>query len=200
MFKKNFTIAFRSLRKDLSYTATNIVGLSIGITCCLAILAFVKYELSFDSFNTKKDNIYRINYDVTMGGNETVSPSVPVFVGHMIKGKYPEIEDVTRFSPEWVARTIRRGNVFFDEKNFCHADPNFFKIFDFKAVAGDLQTALSKPNTLVITKAMAEKYFGKENPIGQALLFNNKKEFTVAAVMENVPSNSHFTFDFLSSF
>ena len=200
MFKKNFTLAFRSLTKDLSYTATNIVGLSIGITCCLMILAFVKYELSFDSFNTKKDHIYRINYDVTMGGNETLSPSVPAFVGHVIKNKFPEIEDVTRFSPEWVARTIRRGNVIFDEKNFCHADPNFFEIFDFKAIAGDLKTALNKPNTLVITKAMAEKYFGTEDPIGKVLLFNNKKEFVVAAVMENVPSHSHFTFDFLSSF
>jgi putative ABC transport system permease protein len=199
MFKRNLIIAFRSLRKDLPYTITNIVGLSIGITCCLLILSFVKYELSFDSFNSKRDQIYRVNYDVTMGGNETISPSVPVFVGPFIKNKFPEVEDVTRFVPEWTSRTIRHGNVFFDEKNFCYADSNFFKVFDFKSVEGNLQTALNKPNTLVITKDIAKKYFGRTDPIGQTLLFNNKKEFVVSAVMENVPSNSHFTFDFLTS-
>jgi putative ABC transport system permease protein len=200
MFKRNILTAFRSLKNDLPYTITNLAGLTLGITCCLLILSFVNYELSFDSFNTKEDRIYRMNYDITMGGAETVSPSVPVFVAPAVKNKFPEIEDVTRFSPAWSSRTIRHGNVLFDEKNFCYADPNFFKVFNFKALAGNLQTALNKPNTLVITKTMAEKYFGKTNPVGQVLLFNNEKNFIVTAVMEDVPSNSHLTFDFLTSF
>ncbi len=200
MFRKNILIAFRSLRKDLPYTITNLAGLTIGITCCLLILSFVTYELSFDQFHAKKDRIYRVNYDVLMGGNETVSPSVPVFVAPELKKKFPEIEDVTRFSPEWSARTIRHGNVFFDEKNFCYADANFFNVLDFKSVSGNLQTALSKPNTVVITKTIAKKYFGKSDPVGQVLLFNNEKHFVVAAVMEDVPPNSHFSFDFLTSF
>lgn len=200
MFRKNLFIAFRALKKDIPYTISNIVGLSIGITCCLLILSFVKYELSFDNFNKNKEHIYRVNYDVTMGGAQTVSPSVPVFVAPVLKSKFPEVEAVTRFSPEWVPRTIRHDNVVFDENNFCYADPNFFKIFDFKPIAGDLQTALDKPYTLVITQAMAQKYFGKSDPIGQVLLFNNKKQLVVAAVMENVPGNAHFTFDFLTSF
>ena len=200
MFKRNILTAFRSLKKDLSYTITNLVGLAIGITCCMLILSFVKYELSFDQFHTKKDRIYRVNYDILMGGNQTVSPSVPVFVAPELKKKFPEIEDATRFSPEWTARTIRHGNILFDEKNFCYADSNFFKIFDFKAATGNLQTAPNRPNTVVITKSIATKYFGKSNPIGQVLMFNNKKAFTVSAVAENIPSNSHFSFDFLTSF
>ncbi|MBV9962781.1 MAG: ABC transporter permease [Parafilimonas sp.] len=200
MFIRNIATAFRSLKKNPSYTITNLAGLTIGITCCLLILSFVKYELSFDQFHTKKDNIYRVNYDVLMGGSQTISPSVPVFVAPELKKRFPEIEDVTRFSPEWVARTIKHGNIVFDENNFCYADPNFFKIFDFKAAAGNLQTALDKPNTVVITQKVATKYFGKANPIGQVLLFNNKKTFTVSAVAENIPSNSHFSFDFLTSF
>ncbi len=200
MFRRNILTAFRSLKKDLPYTITNLAGLTIGITCCLLILSFVKYELSFDQFHTKKDRIYRVNYDVLMGGNQTVSPSVPVFVAPELKKRFPEIEDATRFSPEWVARTIRHGNVLFDENNFCYADSNFFKIFDFKTASGNLQTALDKPNTVVITKNIARKYFGNSNPIGQVLLFNNKKAFTVSAVAENIPSNSHFSFDFLTSF
>ncbi len=199
MFKKNLVIAFRALKKDLSYTAINAAGLTAGITCCLLILSFVKYELSFDQFHSKKDHIYRVNYDVTMGGNQTVSPSVPVFVAPYLKKKFPEIEDATRFLAAWNSQTIRHENVLFNENGFGYADPNFFKILDFKPIAGDLNTALNKPNTLVITKNIATKYFGKSDPIGQTLQYNNKKEFVVTAVIENVPPNSHFSFDFLTS-
>ncbi len=200
MFKKNFVIAFRSLKKDISYTVTNTVGLTIGITCCLLIFSFVKYEVSFDKYNKNYDRIYRVNYDALVGGNEMVSPSVPVFVGPALKNKFPEIETVTRFEPSWGAQTIKHGNIIFDENNFCYADAAFFKVFSFKAIEGNLQKALDKPNTLVITKDMAKKYFGNADPVGQTLLLNNKKQFVVSAVMENVPPNSHFTFDFLTSF
>src|SRR5215467_5781437 len=107
MFKKNITIALRSLRKDLPFTITNFAGLSIGITCCLLILSFVKYELSFDGFHSEKDRIYRVNYDVLMGGNQIVSPSVPVFVAPELKKRFPEIEDITRFETDWRSNTIR---------------------------------------------------------------------------------------------
>ena len=126
MFKKNILIAFRSLKKDWLYAVTNLTGLAIGITCCLLILSFVYYELSFDSFHNKKDRIYRVNYDVLMGGSESISPSVPVFVGPELKKRFPEIEDATRFLPEWSAKTIRHKNVLFDEEGFCYADANFF--------------------------------------------------------------------------
>lgn len=199
MFRKNLVIAFRSLKKDLPYTITNLAGMTIGITCCLLILSFVRYELSFDQFHAKRDRIFRVNYDVLMGGNQTISPSVPIFVGPEIKKRFPEVEDATRFLPQWQPVTIRHDNVFFDEKDFCYGDPNFFKIFDFKPLAGNLLTALEKPNSIVITKNTANKYFGKSDPIGQVLLLNNKKQFVVTAIVENVPSNSHFTFDLLAS-
>ncbi len=199
MFKKNFIIAIRSLKRNRSYTSANIIGLTIGITCSLLICSFVYYEMSFDTFHKKQDRIYRVNYDVLMGAKETVSPSVPVFVAPQLKKRFPEVEDVTRFLPGWYPQTIRRGNVFFDEKGFAYADPNFFKLFDFKPVSGNLGMALSDPNTLVITKEIAKKYFGQEDPVGKTLLLNNDKEFTVRAVIQNVPSNSHFNFDFVTS-
>jgi len=169
MFKKNITIALRSLRKDLPFTITNLIGLSIGITCCLLILSFVKYELSFDGFHSKKDRIWRVNYDVLMGGNQIISPSVPVFVAPELKKRFPEIEDATRFLTDWRSNTIRHGNVFFEEKKFCYADPSFFKIFDFKPISGNFKTALNSPNMLVITRDMAKKYFGTADPVGQTL-------------------------------
>ena len=200
MLKKNIQIAVRFLRNDLLFTITNLAGLAIGITCCLLILSFVKYELSFDGFHAKKDRIFRVNYDVLMGGNQVISPSVPVFVAPELKKRFPEIEETCRFSTQWGSTTLSHGKVLFDEKKFCYADPAFFKIFDFKPVAGNVMTALSNPNMLVITQDMSRKYFGTTDPIGQVLLFNNKKEFVVKAVIENVPSNSHLSFDFLTSF
>lgn len=199
MLRRNIVIAFRSMKKNLLFALTNLTGLTVGITCCLLILSFVKYELSFDQFHSRKDRIYRVNYDVLMGGNQTISPSVPVFVASELKKRFPEIEDATRFTPEWGASTIRYGNTVFDERGFCYADSNFFRIFDFKAISGNLQTALSTPNTLVITKDIAHKYFGTSDPIGKNIQFNNKKELTVSAVVENLPSNSHFNFSFLTS-
>ncbi len=200
MFRNNIRIAWRSLKKDLSFSITNIAGLAIGITCCLLILSFVLYELSFDGFHAKKDRIYRVNYDVLMGGNQVISPSVPIFVAPELKKRFPEIEDVCRFSTLWRAATLSHGTIVFDEKKFCYADPSFFNIFDFKPIAGDITTALSNPNMLVITKDMAKKYFGTADPIGQSLLLDNKTEYVVKAVIENVPSNSHLSFDFLTSF
>ena len=200
MFKNNIWIAWRSLKKDLSFSIINLAGLVIGITCCLLILSFVLYELSFDGFHSKKDRIYRVNYDVLMGGNQVISPSVPVFVGPELKKKFPEIEEACRFLTMWSPPSVSHGTAIFDEKKFCYADPAFFKIFDFKPIAGDVETALSNPNMLVITKDMAKKYFGAADPIGQPLLLNNKKEYVVKAVVENVPPNSHLSFDFIMSF
>lgn len=199
MLKKNLTIAFRSLKKNLFSSVINLAGLTIGITCCLLIFSFVNYELSFDQFHSRKDHIYRLNYDVLMGGNQQISPSVPVFVGPEVKKRFPEVEDATRFSNEWVPRTIRYKDVFFDETKFAYADPNFFNVLDFKSIQGDPTSALKKPNSLIITKKIADKYFGKENPIGKILTFNNKKDYEVAAVVENIPGNSHFSFNFLTS-
>lgn len=199
MLKHHIMLAFRSLKNSRGYTLLNLTGLVIGLTSCLLIVLYVCHELSFDGFHSNRDRIFRINYDVTMGGVETVSPSVPVFVGPHLKNQFPEIEDATRFSSEWRPRTMRWREVMFDESGFSYADPNFFNVFDFKSLQGDLKTALNRPGTLVITEKMARKYFGNTNPVGERLTFNNKKDYEVVAVMEDVPANSHFTFNFLTS-
>lgn len=192
-------LAFRGLKNNAGYTALNLIGLTIGLAACLLILLYIVHERSFDGFHSKKDRIYRVNYDILMGGAQVVSPSVPVFVGPYLKRTFPEVENMARFSTEWRPRTIRRGDVMFDEPGFAYADPTFLEVLDFKAVQGNLHTALSKPNTLVITQKMAQKYFGDTNPLGQILNFNNQKDYEVVAVMEDVPTNSHFAFNFLTS-
>lgn len=198
MLKNNLRLAFRTLKTNGGYTLLNLAGLSIGLVSCLLIVLYISHELSYDGFHSNKERVFRINYDVMMGEKQVLSPSVPVFVAPQLKNQFPEIEDATRFSSEWRPRTIRHGEIMFDEPGFCYADPNFFKVLDFKAVQGDLSTALSRPNTLVITEKMAQKYFGNASPLGERLNFNNKKDFEITAVVE-VPDNSHFSFNFLTS-
>lgn len=199
MLKNNLLLTFRALQKHFGYTLLNLAGLTIGLTACLLIVLYISHERSFDQFHQYKDRLYRVQYDVLMGGKQIVSPSVPVFVGPELKRRFPEVADMTRFSEEWRPRTMRYKDRIFDELGFAYADPNFFGLFDFKPIEGDLKTALARPNTLVITRSMAEKYFPQENPIGKSLNFNNTKEYEVTAVMEDVPGNSHFTFNFLTS-
>src|SRR5258706_9510275 len=199
MFKNYFITSVRNILRHPVYFFINLIGLAIGITCCTLIMLFVRHELSYDQFHTKKDRIYRVNYDVIMAGKQIVSPSVPVFVGPHLKRLFPEVEEASRFMDSFSPRTIRYETKMFDENNFAWADSNFFKVLDFEVIRGNLKTALSRPGTLVITESAARKYFGDVDPVGKSLTSNNNREYEVTAVIKNVPDNSHFTFDFVTS-
>jgi putative ABC transport system permease protein len=199
MLRNYIIIGLRNIQRNPFYFATNLAGLSIGITCCFLTMLFVQHELSYDQFHAKKERIFRMNYDIVMGGNEIVSPSVPVFVAPHLKKLLPEIEDATRFLAASNPMAVHYGGEMYDEKGFAWADSNFFNVFDFKIIKGNKQTALSKPKTLVISKSLAKKYFGDEDPLGKILVVGNNIAYEVTAVMEDVPANSHFTFDFVTS-
>lgn len=192
-------VILRQTRRNPFYFTLNLVGLTLGITCCLVIALYVKHEMSFDQFHSKAQRIYRVNYDITMGDRQMISPSVPVFVGPHLKSQFPEIEHSVRFLRSYGERTIRYGDKVFDETGFAWADSNYFDVFDFPAVRGDLKRALSKSSTLVISSSMAKKYFGSEDPIGKTMTVNNARDYEVVAVMEDVPSNSTSRFDFMTS-
>lgn len=199
MLRRFFHVALRQSQKNPFYFSLNLLGLTTGIACCLIIFQYVKFEMSFDRFHEKGDRIYRVNYDMTMAGSQTISPSVPVFVGPQMKSQFPEVEASVRYLDGFSERTLSYGDKVFDEPGFSWADSNFFEVFDFNAVQGNLKTALSRPGTLVITQAMARKYFGDEDPLGKTLLVNNTRAYEITAVMEDVPANSHFSFNFLTS-
>lgn len=199
MFKNLVTISLRLIGRNPFYFSLNIFGLTLGISCCIFIASYVMTELSYDGFHSNKDQIYRVNYDVTMNGTQIISPSVPVFVGPKLKSLFPEINESSRFLSDFGSRTIRHDDRLFDESGFAWADSNFFMVFDFKFIKGDPQTALNKPGTLVITQSMAKKYFDEENPIGKTLNSNNNRDYEIVGVIEDIPTNSHFTFDFMTS-
>jgi len=199
MFSKILQVALRQSKRHPFYFGLNLLGLTTGIACCLVIFQYVKFELSFDQFHEKRERIYRVNYDMTMAGSQTISPSVPVFVGPQLKALLPEVEASVRVLDTFGERTIAYGDKVFDEAGFVWADSNFFQVFDFKAVHGNLKTALSKPGKLVMTQSMARKYFGDDDPVGKIITYNNARQFEVTSVIEDVPANSTFKFTFLTS-
>lgn len=206
MFRNYLKIAVRNLLKHRGYSAINVLGLAIGIACFLLILLYVRDELSYDRYHEDADRIYRIA-EIIEGAEE--SASVPFPVGETLVADYPDfVETSTRFfnfqapNVTMVYEDPSGQRVSFTERGFFLADSTLFDVFSFKLLAGDPQTALAQPNTVLITESMATKYFGDENPLGKTLRLEaaNSTDYEVVGILEDVPDNSHFTFGFLGSF
>lgn len=203
MIKNYFSLAFRSIWNNKVYAAINMIGFAVGISACLFILLWIRDEKSFDRFHTKSDRIYRLLVDV----DSRVQPRTPHPLAQQMVIDYPEVEKAVTMSPIWDAGltpaqfSVKYEDIVYDEKRFFSADTTFFEIFDFPFLAGNPRTALKEPMNLVITRDMAIKYFGSvREAIGKSLKINDQSYITVNGVIENVPSNSHFTFDFLVSY
>ncbi len=197
MFKNYIKIAWRNLFKHKGYTFINIFGLAVGIAVCVLIFKFVSHELSYDTFHEKSERTYR----VTMHMEDYSLAITPSMASPTMQEEFPEVETgvrlyhAGRFSPV----VVRHENTAFEERSFGYADSTFFEVFDFELLSGNPETALAQPNTMVISRDIAAKYFGNENPVGKSLIINNDQTFEVTGVMENMPDNSHFQLDFVAS-
>lgn len=200
MLRNYFKIALRNLRKHKGYALMNIAGLATGLACCWMILLFVQDELSFDRFHEHRERIYRVTLHGSMAGNEVKSANSPVPMAAALMSDYPEVVAATRIKPSFNPVLVGHHENQFSEPDVYFVDGNFFDIFSFALIDGNAQTALREPYSVVITEEMAGKYFGRENPIGKVLRFNNQTDFKVTGVVQNVPAQSHFQFDFLASF
>ncbi|HYC27964.1 MAG TPA: FtsX-like permease family protein, partial [Chitinophagaceae bacterium] len=162
---------------------------------------YVLDELSFDKFNTKADRIYRVNSDIVMGGTDLHLPVTPDIMGATLKKDYPEIEEFTRIYNSSGSKLIKKGNEFINEAQVTHADSTLFRVFTLPAIAGNLNTALNEPNTVVITESTAKKYFGNTDAIGKTIETNDNGStlYKVTGVIKDIPRNSHFNFDFIFS-
>jgi len=200
MLKNYFKIALRTLRRYRGYSLINVGGLALGMACCLLILLYVSDELRFDRFHEKADQIYRIErLDLERGtaGNNTAYPVAPAF-----EAAFPEIIHTVRMGRDPVQ--VTREDVSFREERFYWTDSTLFDVFSFSLLRGDPRTALAKTNAVVITEAMAQKYFGTDDPLGQILTVkvydgNRVLPLEVTGVLENVPDHAHLQFDFLAS-
>jgi len=199
MFKNYSKVAFRNLTRQKAFSFINILGLAIGLTVSFLILIYVLDELSYDRYHEQADRIYRIADKGQVGGqllNIAVTPAPWAFA---LKNDYPEIEHVTRIKPPDSRWLIGYGEKKFYERGFFFADSTVFDIFSFSLLRGNSRTALKEPYSLVITESMALKYFGDDDPIGKVLKGDNRYDFKVTGVMQDIPHNTHFRCDFMAS-
>ncbi|MBU7577300.1 MAG: ABC transporter permease, partial [Flavihumibacter sp.] len=199
MLTNHWKIAYRSLVKNKFFTTLNIVGLAAGLTCFLLIMLYVTNELGYDRYHENSDRIYRINSDIVMGGTELNLAVASDPMGELLKKDYPEIEEYTRIYNSSGAKMIKKGSAFLNEPKVAHVDSTYFDVFSAKSVAGDLKNALDEPNTVVLSRSMAEKYFGTTDVIGKNLETNENGStlYKITGVMEDVPKQSHYRPDFL---
>jgi putative ABC transport system permease protein len=198
MLMNYFKIALRNLKNYRAYTAINIVGLAVGLACCIAIMLFVSDELSYDRFNSHADRIYRIHFRAFFNGKDlNFAGSAPPLAPTLVRD-FPEVLAVTRVA-KFSVPAIRYKGKSFNEERFFLADSTFFDVFTVRFAKGDPKSALVQPNGVVITEEMAEKYFGDEDPMGKIINADRTKDYVVTGVVDGFPRNSHFRFDFLGS-
>ncbi|UZR97580.1 ABC transporter permease [Chondrinema litorale] len=189
----------RNLFKNSFISFINIFGLAIGIAASLLVFMHVTHEFSYDGFHKNIDHIYVLKGDMNYGGSTMQANAMSAAFGTALKNDIPEVKEVVRyFYPEKYTVKTEKGEIYY-EKNFRFTDPQILELFSFKLKYGDKKTALSRPNSVILTEATAQKYFADKNPIGEILYLNKDFAFEVTGVIENVPSNSSINFDFLAS-
>jgi len=191
-------VAFRNFRKHKSYSFINISGLAIGMACCMLIMLWVQDELNYERFNEHIDDMFCV-VEYPPENPKSCSASIPAPVIPHLVDKYADVKHASRFMASYRRLFSYEGNNLFED-NGGFADPELFDVFSFKAVLSDPKAALTDPNTIVLTKSMAAKYFGPENPLGKTIKLENRYVFSVGAVIEDIPHNSSIRFDYLIPF
>lgn len=199
MLQNYLKTAFRNLWRKKGYTLINILGLSIGIACCLLILMHIRDELSYDDYHEKADQVYRMALERIYPDHITNYAIIPAGFADVVKQDIPEVEDVVRLRTAFGAVIVEYEDNLYEEYRVMFADSGFFKMFSIPLLEGDPEKALAEPNKAVLTQASAKKYFGTEDPIGKVLT-SQFGDLVVSGVCEDVPENTHFEFDLLISF
>nr|WP_297786409.1 ABC transporter permease [uncultured Allomuricauda sp.] len=191
MFKNNIKIAWRSLKKQPFFTFLNIFGLAIGMAGGLLLSLYIHDELTHDSMFADADRIYRLNADMKFGGKEEKMAEVSAPMAGAMLNDFPEVELTTRFrglGSVFIKEEGKRSNV--REPGVTYADSTFFKMLGIKLLYGDEDTALTEPNTLVMTKTAAEKHFPADQAVGKTVQLNDRDIYTVSGVVDDMPDNS----------
>ncbi|MBX7150342.1 ABC transporter permease [bacterium] len=200
MFKNYFKIAWRNLLRHKGYSLLNISGLSVGIACCLLIVMYVIDELSYDKFHVNGDRLYRVSMSTTVTGKTDRNAAVHFPVAPLLRG-YPEVEETARLVDyRFIGQipVLQFGDKSFYEENFFYGDSTIFKVLTLPLLQGN-PNALYEPNTVVMTREMAKKYFGDNNPLGQVLRLNGLKDLKVTGILAPFPGPTHLKIDFIAS-
>lgn len=199
MIKNYIKTAYRTLRKNLGFTAINVLGLALGLATCLLIVFYVVDELSYDRFNLKADRIYRVNNDIKFGGNDQSYASSPAPLGAALVADIPEVEKTVRLINKG-GNNVKKGNQNIKESQMLFADATLFNVFTLPMIAGDPQKALVEPHSVVINETVAKRYFNDPlQAVGKTLTFNDSVLYKVTGVIKDIPKQSHFNFGFFLS-
>jgi putative ABC transport system permease protein len=199
MFKNYFKIACRNILRFKVYSFINIFGLAIGLTGSSLLFFYLKSELSFDDFHAKADRIARVVEVVNETNGIKYYGRTSVKTGPAISDEYNDIVRQTSLQRPISHIDIHWKGERISETSWLMADSSFFEVFDFTVIEGDLKTALDEPNSIVLTKSAALKYFGQKSPIGQMMHFERLKPVLVTGVIQDVAFNSHMQFDLVMS-
>jgi len=204
MIKNYFKISVRNIRNNIGYTVLNVSGLAAGIASCILILLYVQYELSFDSSYENAKNIYRIGMEERNQGRIRYWGWTSVLLADVLKSEFPEVLESTRLLNEMGETQISYNDIGTIEKEVLYADSRFFDIFSIPLVKGNPKKVLENPSSVVISQTTAERYFSNEDPVGKTLVIRNwyadNTDHIITGVVEDIPRNSHFHFDFLISY
>jgi putative ABC transport system permease protein len=192
MLKTYIKLAYRNLIKDKAYSIINILGLTIGLASSILILLWVQNELNYDKFHKNAGQIYRVVSDFSDSKSAANSAGMP----GGLKTELPVVKNAVRIQPS-DPTLLETGNKKFEEENAFYVDASFMDVFSYPLLKGNRATALNQVNAIVITQAMATKYFGNENPIGKIIRQNNKENLQVTGVLADIPANSDLQFDFI---
>ncbi len=200
MVKNYLRLSVRSILSQGHQSIISMFGISVALACAILIILYVQYELSYDAYHENADNIYRILRK--QPGHEYMGKDLFAVTPDPLKdaliNDIPEIEYSAKCKLKF--HTLGYDSKLFEERGFLYADTDFLEIFTFPVITGNPDEELKDPFTLFITKDMAVKYFGDEDPTGKTIIADNKYLFTVCGILENIPPNSHFHFDFLTGY
>lgn len=191
MFRNYLATALRNLVRNRLYAAINLIGLTIGLTAALLMFLFVRDEFSYDRWVPGHERIYRISASATLSTRTYTFQIAPILAAPALKNEYPEVEAFTKIGQDSSPRSVGRGEREYIESVFW-GDPNMFDLLQLPFIAGDPKTALADPQGVVLTRGMARKYFGRDDPLGETLEFSRTFEMKVTGVVEDFPSNTHF--------
>jgi len=202
MLQNYLKVIMRNVFRHKVYSIINLLGLAVGMTSCILIMLYVQDEFSYDQYAKYPDRVYRIAIDMAVGdrGDVHSARSAPPWAP-VLAEELPEIESYVRLKSPLVSWMVsyEPTNKKFHEKGFYFADDTVIDFFNLNMVRGDAATALKEPSTVVISEAMATKYFENDDPMGKVITLDNSYDFRVTGIMEKIPRNSHFQCEFFAS-
>ncbi len=198
MFKNYLKVALRTMQRNKLFSIINITGLTIGLTCAVLLVLWIQDEVSYDRFHKDIDRICLTAAHVKKSHVEYIDPASVPGVGPLLEEVFPEIEESSRFLYGPRTYVFRYGDKTFTENRVYHGDPEAITLLTFPLTAGNPETALQDPNSIVLSERIAKKYFGNEDPLGKIITLNNEYAMAVTGVMKEIPGNSTFRFDMLT--